>query len=96
VFGFTIAVALCWLALAMTMRRPGHYKSCIAPLGGDMDERLVALLRGAPGVVEAAVAPEEGVAYLKIEPSRFDAAAVARITGAEIPDTARTGRVQPV
>jgi predicted MFS family arabinose efflux permease len=95
VFGFTLAVALCWLALAATMRRPGHYKSCVAPLCGDMDERLVALLQGAPGVVEAAIAPEEGVAYLKIEPSRFDAAAVARITGAEIPDTARTGRVQP-
>ncbi|HZU89753.1 MAG TPA: MFS transporter [Stellaceae bacterium] len=95
VFGFTLAVALAWLALAMTMRRPGRYKSCVAPLCGDADERLVALLQGAPGVVEAALAPEEGVAYLKIEPSRFDAAAVARITGAAIPDTAGTGRVQP-
>lgn len=96
VFGFTLAVALCWLALAMTMRRPGRYKSCVAPLGGDADPSLVALLQGAPGVVEAVLAPDEGVAYLKIEPSRFDAAAVARITGAEIPDMTRTGRVQPV
>jgi predicted MFS family arabinose efflux permease len=87
VFGFTLAVALAWLALAATMKRPGRYRSYVARLGSGAAEagRLAALLQAAPGVVEAAIAPEEGVAYLKIEPSRFDAAAVARITGVEDP-----------
>ena len=86
VFAFALAVALLWLALAATMKRPGRYKSYVAPLGEGAEkqaDRLAALLQAAPGVVEVAVAPEEGVAYLKIEPSRFDAAAVARITGTE-------------
>jgi predicted MFS family arabinose efflux permease len=87
VFGFTLAVALVWLGLAATMQRPGRYRSYVARLGSEAAEadRLAALLRAAPGVVEAAIAPEEGVAYLKIEPAHFDAAAIAQITGVEDP-----------
>ncbi len=83
VFGFTLAVALVWLGFAATMKRPGRYRSHVVSLGRDAAEagRLAALLQAVPGVVEAAIAPEEGVAYLKIEPSLFDAAAVAQITG---------------
>jgi predicted MFS family arabinose efflux permease len=94
VFGFTLAVALVWLALAVTMKRPGRYRSYVAPLGKGAAEAggLAALLQAVPGVVEAAVAPEEGVAYLKIEPSCFDAAAIARITGIENPADAHLAR----
>jgi YajR YAM domain len=84
VFGFALAVALFWLALAVTMKRPQRYKSYLARLDGALDGdlgTLAARLQAAPGVIEAAVAPDEGVAYLKIDASRFDAAAIARITG---------------
>lgn len=93
VFGFALAVALVWLALAATMKRPGRYRSHVAPLGvlaGEEAGRIVGLMQAAPGVVEAAVAPEEGVAYLKIDPARFDPAALARITAA--PPAAKRAR----
>jgi predicted MFS family arabinose efflux permease len=99
VFGFALALALVWLALAATMKRPGRYRSHVAPLGGLAGEeagRIAGLLQAAPGVVEAAVAPEEGLAYLKIDPAHFDPAALARLTGVEIPAAARTSRMQSV
>lgn len=86
VFGFTLAVAVVWLAFAATMRPPGRYRSYIAPLSdapGVQAGGLTARLEAAPGVIEAAIAADERVAYLKIDPSQFDAAAVARITGME-------------
>jgi MFS family permease len=82
VFAFTVIVALLWLAVAATMRQPGQYSSYLAHLGLlDQQEvgTLAAKLRTAPGVIEAVVAPDEGVAYLKIDRASFDAAAVARI-----------------
>lgn len=97
VFEFALALALAWLALALTMKRPGRTRSYVAPLGCLAQEeagRIVTLLQGTPGVVEAAVAPEEGVAHLKIEPARFDPAALARLTGADIPEAAPANRVQ--
>jgi MFS family permease len=96
VFGFTLAVALVWLALAARMKRPGRYKSHIVPLSRETAGAgsLAALLQAVPGVVEAAIAPEEGVAYLKIDPSRFDAAAVARIAGAGISAAVGADRMQ--
>jgi MFS family permease len=86
VFGFAVAVALVWLVLAVTMRRPGRYRSHVVPLGsaaGQEPGKLAALIEAAPGVVDAVVAAEEGRAYLRIDPDRFDAAAIARITGAQ-------------
>ncbi|MGC1181280.1 MAG: hypothetical protein WA884_20240 [Methyloceanibacter sp.] len=64
------------------MRQPGQYSSYLAHLGLlDQQEMatLAAKLQTAPGVIEAVVAPDEGVAYLKIDRASFDAAAVARI-----------------
>lgn len=84
VFAFALVVALIWLLLALTMQRPGAYSSYLAPLQtadrGDADV-LAARLAAVPGVVEAAVAIDEGVVHLKIERHRFDPAAVARIVG---------------
>ncbi|MGH7089037.1 MAG: MFS transporter, partial [Stellaceae bacterium] len=83
VFAVALVLALIWLAAAASMRRPGHYVSRIARLGrtqeGDLGA-LAAQLRAVPGVVEAVIAPEEGVAYLKVDRAQFDAAAVSRIT----------------
>jgi predicted MFS family arabinose efflux permease len=84
VLGFALVATLIWLAVASTMRRPPRYSNYLARLGelaGDELGTLAARLRAVPGVIEAVVAPEEGVAYLKIDPSRFDAAGVARIAG---------------
>jgi predicted MFS family arabinose efflux permease len=84
VLGFALGVTLIWLAVASTMRRPQHYRNYLARLGalaGDELGTLAARLRAVPGVIEAVVAPDEGVAYLKIDPSRFDAAHVTRIAG---------------
>ncbi|HVC53064.1 MAG TPA: MFS transporter [Stellaceae bacterium] len=84
VFAFAVVVALVWLLLALTMRRPGAYSSYLAPLGtADRGEvgALAARLAAVPGVVEAAVAVDEGVVHLKIDRHRFDPAAVTRIVG---------------
>ena len=84
VFAGTVVLALLWLLPALTMRRPGAYSSYLAPL--HTTERgaagaLAARLAAVPGVVEAAVAFDEGVVHLKIDRRRFDPAAVARIVG---------------
>jgi len=82
VFAFAFVVALIWLVIAATMRRPRRYKSYLARCGkiaqGEVGV-LASRLQAAPGVVEAVVAPEEGVAYLKIDPAHFDADVVNRI-----------------
>lgn len=79
-----VVVALIWLAVAATMRRPGKYSSYLVHVTNLDRQRIGALeskLRAAPGVVDAIVAPNEDVAYLKIDRSRFDAATVAAIVG---------------
>jgi MFS family permease len=82
VFSFTLIAALLWLPVGATMRRPGHYASYIVPLRrGDGPEAgtLATRLEALPGVIEAAVAIEEGVVHLKIDRVRFDPAAAARL-----------------
>ncbi|MHB8885523.1 MAG: MFS transporter [Methylovirgula sp.] len=84
VFGLAMLFALVWLAIASTMRRPGRYSSHLVHLTKiDRQEvsGLEARLRAAPGVIEAVVAPDEAVAYLKIDKAKFDAEAVAGIVG---------------
>lgn len=80
VFVFAIIVTLVWLAVAATMRRPGTLSSYLVRVPGIDRNAVGALalkLNAVPGVVEAVVEPEEGVAYLKIDRARFDAAALA-------------------
>ena len=84
VMEFALAIAVLWLAVAATMRRPGQYSSYLARLGAvDADQlgELARYLNEVPGVVEAVIAPDEGVAYLKIDRKRFDAALIAPIIG---------------
>lgn len=84
VFEATIILILGWLAVAATMRRPGRYTNHVTPLrGADGQDltKVAADLQALPGVIEVVVAPDEKVAYLKIDRARFDAAAAARIAG---------------
>jgi MFS family permease len=83
VFGLGLLIAAIWLSVAVGMRQPCHYSSYVARFNSARSDEIGALaarLRTVPGVVEAVVPPGEGIAYLKIDPARFDAAAVARIT----------------
>lgn len=85
VFALTLAGALVWFGLAATMRRPSSYSSYLTRVGsvgsGSIAD-LTSRLKNAPGVVDAVIAPDEGVAYLKIDRTRFDPNEVARIVGA--------------
>ncbi len=92
VFAFTVVLSIAWLLVALGLPQPGRYSSYLARLG-DLSElsrdAAVAELSAMPGVMEAVVVPEEGVAYLKIDRDRFDEEAVKRTTGAvEVPRTA--------
>jgi predicted MFS family arabinose efflux permease len=72
--GGALMIAL-WLAAAATMRRPPHLSSYIMRVG-EVDpeeaEAVAARLESLPGVAEAVVIPEEGVAYLKVDRKRLD------------------------
>ena len=84
VFAFTVLVAIIWLILAATMSRPRKYSNYLVHLSSADWAGIAALeakLKSVPGVIEAVVARDEGVAYLKIDRARFDADAVAQIIG---------------
>lgn len=75
-------VGACWLLIAVGMQRPGRYSSRLVNLdwvGRDAVDDLVARLRAVPGVVEAVVVPDEGVAYLKVDRERLDDGALDEI-----------------
>ncbi len=87
VFFLAGAVALVWLLIAVTMRRPSHLTTRLVRVGHRAAaadaERLAARLRQVPGVAEVVVAAEEGLAYLKVDSKVFDrseAESVARAT----------------
>jgi len=69
------AAALVWWLLAWTMSLPRPVQSYIVSLDGESDAPagdVAARLSGLPGVEEAVVVQEEGVAYLKVDGKRFD------------------------
>ena len=72
-------LAVGWLLLAAPMRPPRQLTSRSLPVGPltprqaqDLSERIGRV----PGVVEAVVVAEEGIAYLKVEAARLDEAAL--------------------
>jgi MFS family permease len=85
VLAAALIIALVWLAAAVGMRRPGRYSNYLARVSAvnrsEFDE-LAARLKASPGVIDAVIAADEGVAYLKIDRRCFDAAAIARIVDA--------------
>jgi hypothetical protein len=69
------ATALVWIVLAATMVMPANLTNHVLSLGDQpaeeglgLRERLLAI----PGVEDAVVALDEGVAYLKVDSGRLD------------------------
>lgn len=82
VFAFGGALMLVWLGLALTMKKPPAVRTKMYHIGaarhGNADEitrRLLAL----DGVRDAAVVPEEGAAYLKVDIHRWDEARAMKL-----------------
>lgn len=75
VFLYGCCVALLWLAVAITMKPPRHLSSLLINVGTlsrDQASLLSGQLLAAPGVAEAVVLPEDGVAYLKVDREKLD------------------------
>ncbi len=82
VFEAAGTLALLWLLIAATMRRPNYLTSRIVRIASAVDSgRLSARLLEVPGVAEAVVVPEEGVAYLKVDSRRFDKQQAETVAG---------------
>ena len=69
------AAALTWLAVATTLRPPGQLTTHLLPVG-ELPEAALAGLRerllAVPGVEDAVIARDEGVAHLKVDNGRVD------------------------
>jgi len=75
VFLFAAAVALVWFAVAWPMGNPGRLGNLVIRTGAVAD--VAALRQGlltVPGVEDAVVVTEEGLAYLKVDNTRLDSA----------------------
>ena len=66
-----LGAVLLWLAIAAFMSKPRQLSTYLLNIS-DADTVTAADLLAVPGVVEAAIAPEEGIAYLKIEKRILD------------------------
>jgi MFS family permease len=85
-FLFGAVIAVLWLTIALGLAPPGKYRAELLRVGPMSNERageLTARLGALPGVAEAVVVPDEGVAYLKIRPGEFDRAALKPFTVSE-------------
>lgn len=75
VFAGCGVMALIWLAYAARMRDPDYLSTHLlhlGPMGPDEANSLAGRLTALPGVSEALISVEEGVAYLKIDRRRID------------------------
>jgi len=82
VFAFGGSLMLIWFGLALTMKKPPavrtkmyHIEAVRHGDAGDITRRLLAL----EGVRDAAVVPEEGAAYLKVDMHRWDEAQAMKL-----------------
>ncbi|MBW4053727.1 MAG: MFS transporter [Proteobacteria bacterium] len=85
VFIFAGILAAIWLLAAATMRPPSHLTTRLVRIGNRSAAdagRLSAQLLQVPGVAEALVVPEEGLAYLKVDSKIFDRAQAESVAGA--------------
>jgi MFS family permease len=77
VFALTTILAVIWLIGAAGMAQPSYLTTRLLPIAAsDLSDTagLAAKLRQVPGVAEAVIIAEEGVAYLKVDTKSFDAA----------------------
>jgi len=81
-------LAALWFLVAWTMRAPRYLSSEVVRVAVDGPEaarRLAMRLTAVRGVAEAVVVPEEGVAYLKVDPAALDRAALRAVAGGDSP-----------
>jgi predicted MFS family arabinose efflux permease len=77
VFLFAAVSALAWVLVAATMAAPERLSNQLIRLGSIDTDGILALeqqLLAVPGVRDAVVVPEEGVAYLKVDSRALDSA----------------------
>jgi predicted MFS family arabinose efflux permease len=82
VFLYCTLAALAWLAVAFGMKPPRHLSSLLVNVGdlsGEEAGRFSRRLLQVPGVAEAVVLAEDGVAYLKVDRAQLDRATLARL-----------------
>jgi predicted MFS family arabinose efflux permease len=75
-----------WVVFAATMKKPRYLASrliAVGPIDPSAAGALSARLLAVPGVAEAMVVAEEGVAYLKVDRATLDEEALARFAVAE-------------
>ena len=85
VFTLACALAVSWLFAAASMRRPSHLTTRVVRVGDRSTaeaDRLSVRLCQVPGVAEALVVPEEGLAYLKVDSIIFDRTKAESVAGA--------------
>lgn len=94
VFWFCTVVALGWLLFAASMRAPRNLRSYLLRVG-DVDEqgarRLVLGLSQVPGVAEAVVVAEDGIAYLKVDSQSLDEATLMAFSAEDVTPAVATG-----
>ena len=94
VFLVSAVGAFVWLAVAAGMRPPRQLSSELRGLSGtDLDQvdELTAQLLAVPGVIEAVVVPEDGVAYLKVDRSGLQRSALDAVLAPDISPEASLG-----
>jgi len=85
VFVLTGVLALVWLAIAAGMKPPSYLTTRLVRLGSTGAAPRAGLaqrLKEVPGVADAVVIAEEGLAYLKVDSRSFDAAAAEALAQA--------------
>lgn len=85
VFLFTALIAAAWLVIAARMANPGHFSSRLLSFERMSETEAAGLsevLRRVPGVVEAEVIAEDGIAYLKVDRHKLDEVALSSLTAA--------------
>ncbi len=85
VFAFGACAALAWLLVAWTMANPRHLSSYLLNVGrlNDSEAHQLTLRLGEiPGVAEAAIVAEEGIAYLKVDRQILDEEALRACSAA--------------
>lgn len=83
VFALAGCIAVVWFGIAATMAAPSYLSSYLLRVGkvgnGEADS-LVQRLLSVPGVAEAVVVAEEGVAYLKVDSKALDEPALQQFS----------------
>ena len=82
VFLFCTAAALWWMLVAAGMRSPGRFSSRLLKVDvadAEAARRLAQRFTAVPGVAEAVVIAEDGVAYLKVDQNSLDEEALGAL-----------------